>query len=119
YSLKIANVYHAGDGNLHPCLLYHKDNADEVKRVIEAAHQILKLCVELGGTLSGEHGIGIEKLLDMPLVFNEHDMEAMRSVKDSFDPDGIMNPSKVLPMPKGCGESGVRPLLRHKIMSGC
>lgn len=119
HDLMIANVYHAGDGNLHPCLLYHRDNEDEVKRVIEAAHAILKLCVELGGTLSGEHGIGIEKLLDMPLVFNDSDMSMMQMVRECFDPGGLLNPSKVLPAPRTCGESGARPLIRHRILTGC
>lgn len=119
HDLMIANVYHAGDGNLHPCLLYHRDNEDEVKRVIEAAHAILKLCVELGGTLSGEHGIGIEKLLDMPLIFSEGDMNMMQMVRDCFDPGGLLNPSKILPAPRSCGESGARPLIRHRILSGC
>lgn len=119
HQLTIANICHAGDGNLHPCLLYHRDDMDEVKRVVQAGREILELCVELGGTLSGEHGIGIEKILDMPLVFNDADMQAMRFVKESFDPDNICNPEKVLPTPKRCGESGGRPLLRHQILAGC
>jgi glycolate oxidase len=120
YNLTIANVYHAGDGNLHPCMLYHKDNEDEVKRVVQAGKEILELCVRLGGTLSGEHGIGIEKILEMPNVFSEDDLESMRWVKQSFDPENICNPGKVIPTPKSCGESGGRPLLRHKLLtSGC
>jgi glycolate oxidase len=119
-NLTIANVYHAGDGNLHPCILYHRDNVDEVRRVIQAGREILELCVRLGGTLSGEHGIGIEKILDMPNVFSEESLESMRWVKQSFDPENICNPSKVIPAPKSCGESGSRPLLRHKLLqSGC
>ncbi|MFX7667140.1 FAD-linked oxidase C-terminal domain-containing protein, partial [Acinetobacter baumannii] len=66
YSLIIGNVYHAGDGNLHPCILFHRDDLEEVKRVMVAASTILELCVDLGGTLSGEHGIGIEKVSEMP-----------------------------------------------------
>jgi glycolate oxidase len=120
YNLTIANVYHAGDGNLHPCILYHKDNADEVKRVIQAGRDILELSVRLGGTLSGEHGIGIEKILEMPTVFSEESLESMRWVKQSFDPENVCNPGKVIPAPKSCGESGGRPLLRHKLLtSGC
>lgn len=118
YNLTIANVYHAGDGNLHPCMLYHRDDADEVKRVVVAAREILEMCVELGGTLSGEHGIGIEKILEMPLVFNEDDLEAMGWVKETFDPLALCNPAKVLPTPKSCGESG-RSLIRHQIISAC
>lgn len=120
YNLTIANVYHAGDGNLHPCILYHRDNADEVKAVIQAGREILELSVRLGGTLSGEHGIGIEKILEMPTVFDEDSLESMRWVKNSFDPENICNPGKVIPAPKSCGESGGRPLLRHKLLtSGC
>jgi glycolate oxidase len=75
--------------------------------------------VEMGGTLSGEHGIGIEKMMEMPLVFNALDLAMMGRLKEAFDPDGILNPGKVIPNLKTCGESGARPLLRHKIMAGC
>lgn len=120
YDLIIANLYHAGDGNLHPCILYHKDNADEVKRVVQAGRDILELCVRFGGTLSGEHGIGIEKILEMPTIFTEESLESMRWVKQAFDPQNVCNPGKVIPAPKSCGESGGRPLLRHKLLtSGC
>ena len=119
YSVQIANVYHAGDGNLHPCLLYHQDNVQEVKRVMEAGRKILDLCVQLGGTLSGEHGIGIEKMEAMSAVFTEEEMAAMAMVKSTFDPDYHCNPGKLLPMPKSCGESGLRPLLRHTLSTGC
>ncbi len=119
YNLMIANVYHAGDGNLHPCLLYRRENLDEVKRVMAAGLEILELCVKLGGTLSGEHGIGIEKLSEMPFVFTPADMQAMSSLRESFDPAGLFNPGKVLPAPKTCGESGKRPLIRHQLSTGC
>jgi FAD/FMN-containing dehydrogenase len=119
YGVQIANVYHAGDGNLHPCILYHQDNIDEVKRVMEAGRKILELCVQLGGTLSGEHGIGIEKLEAMSAVFTDEEMAAMALVKTTFDPDYRCNPGKLLPMPKSCGESGLRPLLRHNLSNGC
>jgi glycolate oxidase subunit GlcD len=118
YSLPISNIYHAGDGNLHPCLLYHRDNEDDVRSVLSAAKEILEMCVSLGGTLSGEHGIGIEKLAEMPFAFREVDLEAMRKLRRCFDPSGICNPGKVVPAPKSCGESGMRPLLRHKL-SAC
>ncbi|HEY9712951.1 MAG TPA: FAD-linked oxidase C-terminal domain-containing protein, partial [Chroococcales cyanobacterium] len=109
---------HAGDGNLHPCIMYHKDDLEEVARVMKAGREILELCVLLGGTLSGEHGIGVEKLMEMPLVFSENDMLAMTWVKESFEPSGLCNPGKILPAPKSCGESGARPLLRHKLLAG-
>ena len=117
YDLLIANVYHAGDGNLHPCLLYHKDNLEEVKRVMLAAKEVLKLCVDLGGTLSGEHGIGIEKLMEMPFVFSEEELELQEQVKEVFDPQFKLNPNKVLPTPRVCGESGGRPLIRHQLLT--
>lgn len=117
--LIIANVYHAGDGNLHPCMLYHRENLNEVGRVMKAGKEILELCVEMGGTLSGEHGIGIEKMMEMPLAFSRADLDFMGALKEAFDPSGIMNPGKMIPNLKTCGESGARPLLRHKILSGC
>lgn len=115
--LTIANVYHAGDGNLHPCMLYHRENEAEVARVMRAGKEILELCVHLGGTLSGEHGIGIEKIGEMTTVFSAADLELMGELKAAFDSTGILNPGKVLPQLKACGES--RPLLRHRLMAGC
>ena len=117
-NVTVANVYHAGDGNLHPCMLYHRDDEQEVVRVMRAGKEILLLCVELGGTLSGEHGIGIEKMEEMPMVFSQDDLELMGKVKQCFDPSLVLNPGKIFPHLKGCGESG-RTLLRHKIFSHC
>ncbi|NQU16353.1 MAG: FAD-binding oxidoreductase, partial [Desulfobacteraceae bacterium] len=97
YDLAIGNVFHAGDGNLHPLILFDERNAEELKRVREAGAEILKICADAGGTISGEHGIGIEKLKEMPLVFSETDMAFMRQIKKVFDPQGIWNPGKVLP----------------------
>lgn len=118
-NLTIANVYHAGDGNLHPCILYHKDNAAEVESVLIAGREILEMCVDLGGTLSGEHGIGVEKIAEMPRVYSLDDLEIMGWLKLAFNPDGLCNPGKVLPTPKTCGESGNRPMLRHTLSSAC
>lgn len=115
HQLKIANVYHAGDGNLHPCMLFNRDNLEEVTRVIRAGREILEMCVELGGTLSGEHGIGIEKIAEMSFAYSANDLKAMEWVRNAFNPQGLLNPGKVLPTPKSCGESGGRPLLRHQI----
>jgi len=115
YDVLIANVYHAGDGNLHPCLLYNREHHEQVKRVMQAGKEILELCVELGGTLSGEHGIGVEKILEMPSVFSPADLRAMEWVREAFNPQGLLNPGKILPTPKSCGESGARPLLRHML----
>lgn len=119
YQLLIANVYHAGDGNLHPCLLYHRENLEEVKRVIAAGKEIMELCVNLGGALSGEHGIGIEKLEEMPFAFNAAELKAMELLRLVFDPNQLLNPGKVVPTPAVCGESGRRPLLRHKLALSC
>jgi glycolate oxidase len=117
YALVIANVYHAGDGNLHPCLLYNRENLEELKRVMLAGQEILSLCVGLGGTLSGEHGIGIEKLAEMHTVFNAIDLAAMGYLRTAFNPLGICNPGKILPAVKSCGESGMRPLIRYSIIA--
>lgn len=119
YQVTIANVYHAGDGNLHPCLLYNRDNEDEVRRVLLAAKEILEMCVELGGTLSGEHGIGIEKLLEMGIAFDADTLESMNWVREAFNPNELCNPGKVIPSPKSCGESGGRALLRHQLSASC
>ncbi len=118
HEVLIANVYHAGDGNLHPCLLFNRDNEEQVKQVLLASKEILEMCVRLGGTLSGEHGIGVEKIGQMSFAFAEADLDAMRTLRSAFDPDLILNPGKLVPTPKSCGESGARPLLRHRL-SAC
>jgi glycolate oxidase subunit GlcD len=97
YDIKIANVFHAGDGNLHPNLLFDRQNEDELDRVERASKEIMQLCVEVGGTITGEHGVGIDKRDYMPLVQNETELEMLRSVKELFDPKGLFNPGKVLP----------------------
>lgn len=117
YGLTVSNIYHAGDGNLHPALLYDRSKKDEVKRILLAAREILELCVRLGGTLSGEHGIGIEKIMEMPCAFAREDIEAMARVKKCFNPQELCNPGKLIPTPQTCGESGRRPLLRYQIIS--
>jgi glycolate oxidase len=93
----IGNVFHAGDGNLHPLILFDERNKDELERVHKVTSEILKICADAGGTISGEHGIGIEKLKEMTFVFTESDLEAMRRVKRAFDPENILNPGKVIP----------------------
>ncbi len=97
YGVLIGNVFHAGDGNLHPLILFDARNEEEVARVREAALEILKVCVEAGGTITGEHGVGVEKLVGMKLMFSDADLQAMAWVKDVFDPQGLANPDKVLP----------------------
>ena len=97
YKLPIGNVFHAGDGNLHPLILFDDRNAEEMERVHQAGMEILKICADLDGTISGEHGIGTEKLKGMPLVFRGADLEMMRSLKAAIDPKGVCNPGKVIP----------------------
>ena len=97
HGVLIGNVFHAGDGNLHPLILFDERDEDELKRVKRATSEILKICADAGGTISGEHGIGIEKLKEMSFIFSESDMEAMRQVKRAFDPEDLFNPGKVIP----------------------
>lgn len=97
YNLAVGNVFHAGDGNLHPLILFDDRNAEEMERVHKAGLEILKICADLGGTISGEHGIGTEKLKGMPLVFRDSDLEMMQSLKTAIDPKGVCNPGKVIP----------------------
>ncbi|HVN64315.1 MAG TPA: FAD-linked oxidase C-terminal domain-containing protein, partial [Candidatus Binataceae bacterium] len=103
-NLRIGNVFHAGDGNLHPIILYDERNADEVRRAIEAGRDILRACVELGGSLTGEHGIGVEKLTEMPLLFSPDDLRVMAELRHVFDPNERANPGKVVPKPGACVE---------------
>jgi len=100
----IGNIFHAGDGNLHPLILFDGRDPDQRQRVVQAAEAIMKRCVELGGSITGEHGVGIEKNELMPLIFSEDDLEMMRRIKSVFNPEGLLNPGKVLPSGKMCGE---------------
>jgi FAD/FMN-containing dehydrogenase len=97
YDLAIANVFHAGDGNLHPLILFDERNEEELRRVHLAGSEIMKLCADAGGTISGEHGIGVEKKKEMLFVFSPKDIGAMKKVKTAFDPEDVYNPGKVLP----------------------
>ena len=102
YQLRIANVFHAGDGNIHPILMYDERNADETRRVVDAGQEILSACIELGGSLTGEHGIGIEKMGQMPLIFSPEDLLVMSQLRAVFNPDNLCNPNKIIPTPSGC-----------------
>jgi glycolate oxidase subunit GlcD len=97
HGFHVANVFHAGDGNLHPKLLFDRRNADEVERVEAASREIMAACVAAGGTITGEHGVGVDKRKYMRLVYGEDELEAMRQAKGVFDPEGRMNPGKVIP----------------------
>jgi glycolate oxidase len=110
YGVKLSNILHAGDGNLHPNMSYDGRDPEQVRQVLGAAAEILRLCVECGGTLSGEHGIGIEKRDLMRLAFDEQDLEVMRRVRDVWNPRGLCNPGKVLPATQSCVEARGRML---------
>ena len=97
YDIPIANVFHAGDGNLHPCLLFDERKEGALQRVMEAGTAVLQVCVDAGGTLTGEHGVGLEKKEQMPLVYSEEDMANMVLVRDAFAPDNTLNPGKIFP----------------------
>ncbi|HVN28200.1 MAG TPA: FAD-linked oxidase C-terminal domain-containing protein [Candidatus Binataceae bacterium] len=104
HSLAIGNVFHAGDGNIHPIVLYDERVPDQVHHAIEAGREILTACVELGGSLTGEHGIGVEKMGEMPLLFSPDDLIAMAELRRVFDPEERSNPRKVIPTPGACVE---------------
>ena len=106
YKLRVANVFHAGDGNLHPLILYDANNPGELKRAEELGGQILELCVAVGGTITGEHGVGIEKINQMCVQFDEHELTQFHAVKSAFDPDGLLNPGKAVPTLRRCAEFG-------------
>jgi glycolate oxidase len=108
YGFGIGNIFHAGDGNLHPIVLYDPRDAKVFEKAIVASEEIIRYCVELGGALTGEHGIGMEKSELMPLLFGEADFELMRRVHDAFNPECSLNPGKIFPLSKGCGEIRVR-----------
>ena len=97
YNLPIGNVFHAGDGNLHPLILFDERDQGDLERVHKVAAEILKICVDAGGTISGEHGIGTEKLKEMSLIFTDSDIDLMRQIKKAFDPYDMWNPGKVIP----------------------
>ena len=107
HGLRVGNVFHAGDGNLHPNILYDPREPGIEARVVAAGGEILKVCAEVGGSISGEHGIGLEKADYMPLIFTGADLECMRRVKHAFNPRGLCNPGKIFPSRKACGEAGI------------
>jgi glycolate oxidase len=109
YGFRIGNIFHAGDGNLHPIVLYDPRDTDQFERALKASAEIIRYCVEVGGSLSGEHGVGIEKSELMPLLFSDADFALMRRVHDAFNPTCSLNPGKIFPLNKGCGETRIRP----------
>jgi glycolate oxidase len=104
HGLRVGNVFHAGDGNLHPLVLYDAAEDGQVERAKRLADEILAACVDAGGSLTGEHGIGVDKACAMPSMFSERDLETFERVRRAFDPQGLANPGKVIPTPRLCGE---------------
>ena len=104
YHLVIGNIFHAGDGNLHPILLFDSRDPRQSRQVKEAAAEIIGKCAEMGGSITGEHGVGMEKNELMPLIFSRDDLEMMARLKNTFNPTGMLNPGKLLPSGKMCGE---------------
>jgi glycolate oxidase len=104
YGLRVGNVFHAGDGNLHPLILFDSQIPGEVERVRQAGREILQVCAEVGGTISGEHGIGVEKQEEMALIFNETDLRIMQQVRLAWNPRQLFNPGKLFPQPGRCAD---------------
>ncbi len=107
YGLTIANVFHAGDGNLHPLILFNSAVEGEFEKVERLAGEILRICVESGGSITGEHGVGFDKKSYIPLMFNEQDLNTMQLISCTFDTKGLCNPGKLFPTPRTCAEHGM------------
>jgi glycolate oxidase len=102
--VRVANVFHAGDGNLHPLVLFDDAVPGQAERAEEASGAIIDLCIEYGGSITGEHGVGADKAKFMPRMFTDDDLDTMQLVRCAFDPDGLANPGKIFPTPRLCGE---------------
>src|ERR1700719_944088 len=111
--LKIGNIFHAGDGNLHPLVLFDPRDGAQFEKAVRASEEIVRYCVEIGGALTGEHGVGMEKSELMTLMFSDADFALMRRVHQQFNPTGLLNPGKVFPIGKGCGETRIRTSPMH------
>jgi glycolate oxidase len=114
--VRVANVFHAGDGNLHPLVLFDDSVEGAGKAAEEVSGAILDLCISHGGSITGEHGVGIDKAAYMPKMFTDEDLDTMQLVRCAFDPAGVANPGKVFPTPRLCGEvpgkrKGAHPLV--------
>ena len=115
YDLPVANVFHAGDGNLHPLILYDANKPGELERTEEFGGKILELCVAVGGTITGEHGVGMEKINQMCVQFDAQELEQFHAVKQAFDPDGLLNPGKAVPTLHRCAEFGAMHIHRGEL----
>jgi glycolate oxidase len=108
YGLRCPNVFHAGDGNLHPLILFDANDADQLKRTEAFAAEVLEKCVAVGGTITGEHGVGVEKIDQMCLQFGGDELEIFHAIKRAYDPQGLLNPGKAVPALSRCAEFGRR-----------
>jgi glycolate oxidase len=115
HGLRVANVFHAGDGNLHPLILYDANKPGDVEKAEAFGADILKLCVKVGGVLTGEHGVGVEKRDLMHTMFSEEDLKQQQRVKCAFDPNHRLNPGKVFPTLHRCAELGHMHVHRGKL----
>jgi glycolate oxidase len=102
--IRVANVFHAGDGNLHPLVLYDDSSPEATEAAEELSGAILDLCISYGGSITGEHGVGVDKSRYMPKMFGADDLDTMQLLRCAFDPGGLCNPGKVFPTPRLCGE---------------
>jgi len=115
YKLGVVNVFHAGDGNLHPLIMYDVSIEGELERAEELGGKILEVCVEVGGTITGEHGVGIEKINQMCVQFNTEELVQFHAIKNAFDPKGLLNPGKAIPTLNRCAEFGAMHIHRGKL----
>jgi glycolate oxidase len=106
YGLRCPNVFHAGDGNLHPLILFNANDPDELRRTEQFAAEVLEKCIEVGGTITGEHGVGMEKIDQMCAQFGRDELEVFHDLKRAFDPQGLLNPGKGVPALARCAEFG-------------
>lgn len=103
YSTRVVNVFHAGDGNIHPIVLFDERDPEQVRKALAVSHEILEECIACGGSVTGEHGIGVEKISFMSKIFSPDDLDAMRRLRDAFNPTNMLSPDKMLPTAAGCG----------------
>ena len=117
--LRVANVFHAGDGNLHPLILYDGQEEGALEQAEALAGRILRMCVEMGGSITGEHGVGVEKREYLPEMFSEKDIEVMKKIRAAFDPDTVANPGKMFPGKEApaLGLRGLHPLEEAGVIS--
>jgi glycolate oxidase len=115
YGFEIGNIFHAGDGNLHPIVLFDPRAAGQFANAVAASKEIIRACLEMGGSLTGEHGVGMEKNELMSWLFSDADFALMRRVHDAFNPDSLLNPGKIFPLSRGCGEIRIKKKQPHNV----